>query len=150
MVSSHKTLWYFLLPFQCQSLTMTRDVPNALRIFILVLAPKSPDCFLWPVKHATIQLCPPLRHGGLLFTPVPPLCPATQSSFLFFRHTDLDPPGSLSHLSPKAKPHLPICPAARLPVLTSGFPFFPNGKAWLSDTPALMICLLRVRLLSLT
>lgn len=74
-------------------------------IFILMPSPKLSDCLPWPVRHTTTQPCPPLRLCGLFFAPAPPLCLTTQSSFLFFQHTNLVPtlqspaPVSLSHLS---------------------------------------------------
>lgn len=58
-------------------------------IFILMPSPKLSDCLPWPVRHATTQPCPPLRLCGLFFAPAPLLCLTTQSSFLFFQHTNL-------------------------------------------------------------
>lgn len=51
-------------------------------------------------------------------------------------------PVSLSHLSSKAKPYPPRVHQPTLLPSHRSFPFLPNGRASLSETPVLMICFL--------
>lgn len=115
----------------------------ALRIFILTPAPKPPACFL------RLQGTPPSssahRSDLVAFSSLPPT-PLSRHTVLLsvlpthqpVPTTQAPAPGSFCHLRPKAKPH----PPAPIIVLTSGFSFFPNGKASLSETPARVIWVL--------
>lgn len=101
-------------------------------IFILMPSPKLPDCFLWPVRHATTQACPPLRLCGLFFAPAKTdhtvlLCVLPTHQPCPYPSVPCSSVTFSSQLKGQALPTR--CPAAHLTALTSVFFFSPQRQS---------------------
>lgn len=92
MVSSHTTQWYFLLPFQCLRLTMTEGYGKWLSESSFLRPPQNLQPASYACKARRLPALPTTQPWWPFLHHPPPLCPGTQSSSLFFRHTNLSPP----------------------------------------------------------